>query len=318
MWTALRDYARRPAGAGKAPVGFAVENLTAATFDGAASTAIGVRWLGHASAVLELSGRRYLLDPMLSDRASMVSWAGPRRLHRSPVSAADLHGIDAVVISHDHYDHLDAPTIRVLARTVPRFIVAPGLATHLVRWGVAADRITELGWWQETQDGPVTIVAAPARHFSGRGPSAVLSQTYSTWWCSFAFIDGERRVYFGGDSGFMPQYEDIGRRLGPFDLTLMPIGAYHEAWADIHCNPEEALAAHRMVGGRVMLPIHWATFDLAPHSWHDPIDRLQAAVAVAAPSDRVSLLLPRPGAWVRPESPDAGGTDDNSTCRDIR
>lgn len=267
----------------------------------------GVRatWFGHSSVLLEVDGVRVLTDPVWSERASPVGFAGPRRFHVPPVELARLPLPDVVLLSHDHYDHLDEDTVRALASRGARFLAPLGVGEHLRGWGVLADRVEELDWWQESSagDGRLRIVAAPARHFSGRG----LLDRNRTLWASWALIGPTHRVYFGGDSGLFPGFAEIGERLGPFDLTLLEIGAYDPAWAGVHMGPEGALQAHRMLRGKVLLPIHWGTFNLGLHAWHEPPETLRAAAlregaTVAFPRLGQSLRLDLPlpvGPWWR-------------------
>jgi L-ascorbate metabolism protein UlaG (beta-lactamase superfamily) len=272
-----------------------VQALRRSSFSGAPGQAIQVYWLGHASVLLEMAGKRFLLDPVFSERASMVQWAGPRRLHPSPIGLDEIPDVDAVLISHNHYDHLDYATIQALAKRPVTFYVPLGVGETLESWGCRRDQIVELDWWGERTQDNVQIVCAPARHFSGRG----LFDRDKTLWASWCLLAEGQRVYFGGDSGQMPTYRDIGEKYGPFDLTILPIGAYDEAWIEIHTTPEQAAEAHQLVKGGVMLPIHWATFDLALHTWAEPIERL----VKAAEKQRIQLVTPRVGEQVTLSAP---------------
>ncbi len=246
---------------------------------------LAVTWLGHASALIELDGRWILADPVWGDRVSPSPTIGPHRLHPVPMPLDQLPQLDAVIISHDHYDHLDLPTVKaLLAGQSAPFFVPMGISAHLRRWGVPEDRIVELDWNQTSTVGGVTFTCTEARHFSGRGLKRNL-----TLWSSWALRGRAHRVFFGGDTGYTPAFAEIGARLGPFDLTILPIGAYGDQWPDIHMTPEEAWRAHGDLGGKLMLPIHWATFDLAFHTWAEPIERL---LAVADPS---AITTPQPG-----------------------
>jgi L-ascorbate metabolism protein UlaG (beta-lactamase superfamily) len=259
--TILR-YAKRPKSAATPPFEVPVHSIPAAEFGREPSEQLLVNWLGHASLLLELGKRRYLLDPVLSERASPVSFAGPKRIHPAPVKPEDIQHIDAVIISHDHYDHLDYHTIRALRNKVPLFYVPLKVKQLLIDWGVPPLNIVELDWWQQVRDGDNLLVATPARHFSGRG----LFNRDSTLWVSWCIMGQNERVFYSGDSGPMAEFTAIGAAYGPFDLTIIPIGAYDVNWADIHTNSEEAVAAHQQVQGKKLLPVHWGTFDLAIHS----------------------------------------------------
>lgn len=256
----------------------------------AAASDLAATWLGHASVLLEIDGYRVLADPVFSDRVSPTRMVGPRRLHAAPISMADLPPLDAVVISHDHYDHLDRATIVDLAQVSDAvFLVPLGVAAHLREWGVPGYRIVELDWEGHHRIDSLDITCTPARHFSGR----TLSRN-STLWSSWALVGPTRRVFFGGDTGYTPALSRIGAHYGPFDLTVLPIGAYDPAWPSIHMDPEEAVRAFADLGGGVLLPIHWATFDLARHSWAEPVERLLAAsgdatVAVPMPGQRLVI-----------------------------
>lgn len=253
---------------------------------------LAVTWLGHASVLFELDGHTVLADPVWGDRVSPSTWLGPARLHPAPVELADLPELDAVVISHDHYDHLERSTIVWLAEHRGcQFVVPLGLGDHLRGWGVEPGRVTELDWGQRASVGDLELVCTEVRHFSGRG-----LRRNDTLWAGWAILGPTRRAYFGGDSGYSACFAATGAEFGPFDVTALPIGAYSEYWPDVHMNPEEALRAHGDLNpggeGSALLPIHWATFVLSPHSWAEPIERL---VAAAAEEGGVSLLVPRPG-----------------------
>ncbi|HEY8090702.1 MAG TPA: MBL fold metallo-hydrolase [Polyangiaceae bacterium] len=214
-----------------------------------------------------------------------------RRPSRSPRS---LH-VDAVVLSHDHYDHLDCATIIAMKDWDTTFVVPLGLGAHLVYWGVPESRIVEHDWWDRTTIGGVEIVSTPSRHASGRD----VVDTGAKLWSGYAFVGPAHRVYYSGDTGLFPALRDIGERLGPFDLTMIEIGQYGEGWPDWHLGPEQAVVAHQRVKGRVMLPVHWATFALAYHGWTEPIER----ALVAAQAASVSVVVPRPGQSVEPSEP---------------
>ncbi|GAA3817031.1 MBL fold metallo-hydrolase [Sphaerisporangium flaviroseum] len=246
-----------------------------------------VVWFGHASTMVEIEGRTVLFDPVWSDRVSPSRLVGPRRLHPVPVALGELPSIDAIVISHDHYDHLDRATVRTLTRTTTApFLVPLGIGAHLERWGVPVERIVELDWEEDVRVAGLRFTATAARHFSGR----TLARN-DTLWGSWVVTGESRRVFYAGDSGYFEGYAGIGARHGPFDLTLMPIGAYNAAWPDIHMDPEEAVNAHIDLGGALMLPVHWATFTLALHPWAEPADRLWRE----AKARDARIVVPRPG-----------------------
>ena len=254
-----------------------------------------ITWYGHSSALVEIEGCRALFDPVWSERCSPSSWVGPRRLHPTPVPLAGLPLLDAVVISHDHYDHLDAATVRELVRLQQApFLVPLGIGAHLERWGVPADRIVELDWDEDVTIGGVRFTATEARHFSGRAFSRD-----RTLWASWVLAGAKRRVFCTGDSGYFPDYAAIGATHGPFDATLMQIGAYGPSWPDIHMTPEEAVVAHRDVRGDVLIPLHWATFNLALHDWAEPANRIWQE----AKAGGIRLAVPRPGERIDVDDP---------------
>ncbi|EGD54195.1 MBL fold metallo-hydrolase [Gordonia neofelifaecis] len=264
---------------------------------------LSATWLGHASTVVDLDGVRIVTDPVLSERCSPSQIIGPRRMHRAPVTAGQLPPVDVVLISHDHYDHLDTATVVTIARTQPDavFVVPVGVGAHLRSWGVEADRIRHADWFEQVdlsvRGTEVSFHAVPARHFSGRGLSRNLTQ-----WVSWAVVGPHHRFFFSGDTGYTESYAETGTTFGPFDLSLIAVGAYDPAWPDIHLNPEEALAVHRLLSGdepgALFVPIHWGTFNLARHSWVDPVRRL----TVEAQRTGVDVCVPSPGSTIAPDS----------------
>jgi L-ascorbate metabolism protein UlaG (beta-lactamase superfamily) len=251
-------------------------------------------WLGHSTVLIEIDGVRVLTDPVWGPRASPFSLVGPKRFQPVPVTLREMPPVDAVVISHDHYDHLDYPTIRALAKTDIPFVTSLGVGAHLEAWGVRPERITELDWWEshELPRGGVRITAAPSQHFSGRG----LGPRNPTLWSSFAVRSDRHNVFFSGDTGLTAEYADIRARLGPFDLVMLEIGAFHPAWGDIHLGPANALKAHALLGGGAFLPVHWATFSLSTHAWDQPAEAL---VELGARSN-AQLVMPKLGQPVEP------------------
>jgi L-ascorbate metabolism protein UlaG (beta-lactamase superfamily) len=251
-------------------------------------------WLGHSTVLIEIDGYRVLTDPVWGPRASPSRSIGPKRFQPVPVAIDALPPIDAVIVSHDHYDHLDYPTIRELVKADALFITSLGVGAHLQGWGARAERIVELDWW-ETYGLPGTelsVTATPSQHFSGRG----LKDRNATLWSSMVIRSSRHTVFFSGDTGLTTQYKDIRERVGPFDLVMLEVGAYHPAWGDIHLGPEHALEAYAMLGGGAFLPVHWGTFALAVHDWDQPVETL---LNNAARHD-AKLLLPRLGEPVEP------------------
>ncbi|WP_405603837.1 MBL fold metallo-hydrolase [Streptomyces sp. NBC_01410] len=285
-------YFRKEARARRSPVGHVPLHATTLA-DLAKPPASGLRltWMGHSSVLTEIDGRRVLFDPVWGERCSPFPFAGPKRLHPVPVSLAALGPVDVVVISHDHYDHLDLPSIRALASTDTIFAVPLGVGAHLEHWGVPADRLRELDWNESAEVAGLRLTATPARHFCGRG----IRNQQHTLWASWAVAGPEHRVYHSGDTGYFPGFKDIGAEHGPFDATMIQIGAYSEYWPDIHMTPAEGMRAHLdLQGGEpsgAMLPIHWGTFNLAPHPWAEPGEGTVAAAA----AEGARVALPRPG-----------------------
>ncbi len=251
-------------------------------------------WLGHSTVLIEIDGLRVLTDPVWGPRASPSRIAGPKRFQPVPVALHRLPPIDVVALSHDHYDHLDYPTITALAKTDVPFVTSLGVGAHLEAFGVRPERITELDWW-ETHRLPhadLAITAAPSQHFSGRG----LKDRNATLWSALVIATPRHRVFFSGDTGLTTEYAAIRERLGPFDLVMLEVGAHHPAWGDIHLGPANALEAHALLGGGPFLPVHWGTFALAMHAWDEPAETLLAT----APARGVPLLMPRLGEPVEP------------------
>lgn len=251
--------------------------------------------LGHSTLLMKLNGDFWLTDPVFSLRASPLQWIGPKRFHVPPLSAEQLPPLKGVIISHNHYDHLDKASIRTLIARCEHFYVPLGVGRQLQRWGVSASVITELDWWQSVQVGDTQLVATPARHFSGRG----LLDTDRSLWCSWVIRSPSYSVFFSGDTGYFDGFKQIGELYGPFDITCIETGAYDKSWPDVHMLPEQSLQAHRDLGGRYMMPVHNGTFDLALHDWFEPFERIMALAA----THQVPLVLPQMGEMVSLQAP---------------
>ncbi len=275
-----------------------IVELDAQSFAEAPASGLRLTWIGHATTLVEIDGYRVLFDPVFSNIVSPVSFLGPGRFFPPPVSIADLPDIDAVVISHDHYDHLDYASILELAPKTKRFVVPLGIGAHLDSWGIPARQIVELDWWQETTSGnDLRMIATPARHYSGRG----LTDSGTQLWASWAIIGPRHRVFFSGDTGYMKLFQDVGSRLGPFDTAIVKAGAYDITWDQIHMMPEDSVAVAQDVRAKQILPVHWGTFNLAQHGWTEPIMR----TLVAAKAVNLPVVMPKPGQSFEPSSPPA-------------
>jgi L-ascorbate metabolism protein UlaG (beta-lactamase superfamily) len=244
--------------------------------------------IGHSSLLIEIDGKRILTDPVWSDRVSFSSYFGPKRFFQPPLALDELPPFDAVIQSHDHYDHLDKATIKFFAGKDIPFYCSLGVGKHLEKWGIEENYINEMDWGDSVMIGSdLVITATPARHFSGRG----LIGRNETLWSSFVIKGPKHNIFFGADSGWFPGFKEIGDTFGPFDLTMLEIGAYGTYWPDIHMGPDNASNAHLALKGKLMMPIHWGTFNLAPHAWYEPIERL----VDYAKEKHIELFVPQPG-----------------------
>jgi L-ascorbate metabolism protein UlaG (beta-lactamase superfamily) len=252
-------------------------------------------WLGHSSLLISAEGVTILVDPVFEERASPYKWMGPKRFHPPPVIVADLPPIDVVLVTHDHYDHLEQSTVVALASEVRWYLVPLGVGKLLEEWGVPPEKIMELDWWESRQVGPLAFHATPAIHYSSRG----LFDTDKRLWCSWS-VRGNRSSFFvSGDSGYFDGFKEVGERLGPFDIAFLKIGSSDESWKNVHMLPEEAAQQFLDIRGQVMMPTHWATFDLALHPWYEPIERL----IVAAEEKKIALVTPRIGERIEVKNP---------------
>ena len=260
----------------------------ATVFQKTPASGLRITWMGHSTLLIEIDGMRILTDPVWSNRASFASFIGPKRFFPAPLPLSLLPELDAIIISHDHYDHLDQATIKKIASKHISFYCSLGVGQHLQKWGVDPNDITEMNWGDHASvKGNMTITATPARHFSGR---SIINRN-QTLWSSFVIKTNQHNIFYGADSGWFPGFADIGNAFGPFDLTMLEIGAYNTKWPDIHMGPEKATDAHLALKGKIMMPIHWGTFNLALHAWKEPVQKLLEF----ASKKNIDLFLPEPG-----------------------
>ncbi|MDF2876825.1 MAG: hypothetical protein K0R22_3508 [Sporomusa sp.] len=285
MFTILRDFITgNPGRKPDRPIPIDIID----TLSGPDNNQANVIWFGHSTVLVELEGKRLLLDPMFADTPSPFPLIGGKRFSKVlPIDPKKLPPIDIVILSHDHYDHLDYHSIMQLKDKTGFFCVPLGVGRRLRRWGVDPGKIREFEWWNELNLAGMMLACTPARHFSGRS----LFDRNKTLWCSWVITGQHTRVFFSGDGGYGPHFEQIGKKYGSFDLTLMECGQYDERWSDIHMLPEQTVQAHIDVKGNSMIPIHWAAFCLAFHAWTDPVER----VIKAAKERKVNIITPKIG-----------------------
>ncbi|MCB6185003.1 MBL fold metallo-hydrolase [Leeia sp. TBRC 13508] len=254
--------------------------------------------LGHSTILLKIQQKLWLTDPVFSKRASPFAWMGPKRFHQPPISIDALPAIEGVILSHNHYDHLDKEAVLALNKKVKYFLTPIGVGDHLEKWGIEKEKIRQLDWWESIHLSGVAFHATPAQHFSGRG----LFDGDQTLWCSWSIFAENTSIFFSGDTGYFDGFKEIGNRLGPFDLTMIETGAYDDRWAFVHMKPEQTVQAHLDVKGKTLLPIHNGTFDLALHPWQEPFER----VLVAASEKGVALSFPSMGEQFSITKPNMG------------
>ena len=287
MVSILGDYLRGIPN-GRPDASLPVEKVDSLAIANRSDTVTQLTWFGHSAVLLEIDGKKVLLDPMLGEVPAPHPWLGGKRFSDElPIVIEQLPAIDAVLISHDHYDHLDYGSVQKLKAKVKDFYVPLGVGAHLRAWGVAEAAIHELDWWDETQHDHLRLAFTPSRHFSGRG----LTDRNATLWGSWVIQGTQDTLYFSGDGGYGPHFAEIGERYGPFDLAMIECGQYDERWAQIHMMPEESAQAAVDVRARRMMPIHWGAFQLALHAWTDPAER----VTVKATELNMPMTTPRIG-----------------------
>lgn len=280
-WNVLLNKPQGTVPAGALPV----DTLTREQLDTAPDRSL--YRLGHSTVLLKLRGRFWLTDPVFAERASPFQRLGPKRFHAPPIALADLPPLAGVILSHDHYDHLDRETVRALAATTKVFVTPLGVGDRLIDWGIDASKVRQLDWWQSVEIDGIAFTATPAQHFSGRS----LFDGNSTLWASWVIVDEDLRVFFSGDTGYFDGFRTIGERLGPFNVTLVETGAYDAQWPYVHMQPEDTVQAHIDLRGQLLVPIHNGTFDLAMHKWYEPFERVLGLAAARG----IALSTPRMG-----------------------
>ncbi|MGF6779719.1 MBL fold metallo-hydrolase [Paraburkholderia sp. GAS334] len=254
--------------------------------------------LGHSTMLLKLRGQFWLTDPVFAERASPFRRFGPRRFHAPPIALEDLPPLRGVILSHDHYDHLDRETVLALAATTSVFLTPLGVGDRLIEWGIDASKVRQFDWWQGVDIDGLAFTATPAQHFSGRS----IFDGNSTLWASWVIVDSDLRVFFSGDTGYFDGFRTIGERLGPFDVTLIETGAYDAQWPYVHMQPDDTVQAHVDLRGRWLVPVHNGTFDLAMHRWQEPFERVMGLAAARG----IALSTPRMGERLELAAPHRG------------
>ncbi|MEQ8426051.1 MAG: MBL fold metallo-hydrolase [Cyclobacteriaceae bacterium] len=291
----MKDYIKgTPNAAPKTPLSvLTIDSLDIANHP---DTLTRVTWFGHSAFLLEMQGKNFLIDPMFGPVPAPHPWLGRHRFTEGlPIEIAKLPAIDAVILSHDHYDHLDYESILKLKVKVKKFYVPLGVGSHLAAWGIPQESIHELNWWDEIQHEDVILKCAPARHFSGRG----LGDRFTTLWASWVIESPTQKIYFSGDSGYGPHFKTIGEKYGPFDFAMMECGQYDKRWDNIHMMPEETAQAAVDLNAKLFMPIHWGAFVLALHTWKDPIERVtlkaeELGIPIATPRIGEPIVLELP------------------------
>jgi len=287
----MKAYAKSSKEARSPKIEIPVTHHLKKDFDELPNKKLKVMWLGHAGLLIELAGKRILVDPVLGNRPSPTQAFGPaKRFHAAPISVKELPNIDYIIISHNHYDHLDYDFINAIKHRNITYLLPLGLGATLKYWGIKTKNIYEVNWHEQLQLDGLTFTAADAKHYSGR----FLNDRNASFWNSWIIEGNNEKMFISGDSGFIDAYKNIGEQYGPFDLAALAIGAYHRLWPENHKTPEEAWQAFKDLQAKKMLPVHWGTFDLALHPWAEPIERL--IEAAGAQKDKV--YTPKIGEWL--------------------
>ncbi|MEG2018264.1 MAG: MBL fold metallo-hydrolase [Clostridium sp.] len=244
-------------------------------------------WLGHSTLLIQLHGLNILIDPLFSKRTFSVNFAGPKRFSELPITIEEVPEIDLVIISHDHYDHMDMDTIKKLDFKVKKYIVPLGVEKHLKRFKVEEGKIKTMAWWEEVEVNGLTIGCTPAKHYSNRQ----LLDRGNTLYASWVLKDEYYQIYVNGDTGFGGHFSDIHERYGDFDFVMMDSGQYNSAWHDSHMFPEEAALAVKIMGAKISMPIHFGAFALSRHGWDDPPERFVSW----SEKNNMKVVIPRIG-----------------------
>lgn len=248
-------------------------------------------WFGHSAFLLQMEGKNILIDPMFGAVPAPHPMLGGNRFSKVlPIEIAKLPKIDAVIFSHDHYDHLDYGSIQLLKDKVDMFYTPLGVGAHLTEWGVRQEQIVEMDWWEEAKFQGLSFKCAPAQHFSGRG----LTDRGKTLWSSWVIQSATENIFFSGDSGYGSHFKEIGKKFGPFDFAMMECGQYNELWKEIHMMPEETAQAGLDIRAKKIMPIHWGAFKLAMHPWTEPVER----VSKKASELGIATTIPKIGAYI--------------------
>jgi len=273
-------------------------------FEAGIHQGLRITWLGHSSLIIEIEGKMILTDPIFGRCVGPSMVFGPRRFKMAfPLDPSTLPEIDGIIISHNHFDHMDYPTVKLLKDKTRFFYVPLGAGALLEKWDVSREKIIELDWWQTSRmNKTIEITATPSFHFSGRG---VLDRN-ATLWASWAIKGEDHNIFFSGDSGYFKGFKEIGEKMGPFDVTMLDTAQYDQYWKQVHMFPEQSIQAHLDLRGDILLPVHWAAFSICFHDWQEPAERITRAaeeksITVATPKIGESFVfgtaVPREPWW---------------------